>query len=168
MLRALVALVLLANLLFFGWARGWFEPALPAPRQAEREPERLLAQVHADAVTVLPAPAAGSSMVAASGASAASATAATEAAAAEAVAPGPAAPACLQAGPYAEADLAAAEAALISARLPAAAWTRQPVPGKPGQNWLRVPQADADQQSRLQALPASAVGGGFRPCAGPG
>ncbi|MDE2565549.1 MAG: hypothetical protein KGL50_07160 [Burkholderiales bacterium] len=163
MLRALVALVLLANLLFFGWARGWFEPALPAPRQAEREPERLLAQVHADAVTVLPAPAAGTSMAAASAASAASATAATEAAASA-----PAAPACLQAGPYAEADLAAAEAALISARLPAAAWTRQPVPGKPGQNWLRVPQADADQQSRLQALPASAVGGGFRPCAGPG
>ncbi|MDE2147419.1 MAG: hypothetical protein KGJ24_12080 [Burkholderiales bacterium] len=163
MLRALVALVLLANLLFFGWARGWFEPALPAPRQAEREPERLLAQVHADAVTVLPAPAAGTSMAAASAASAASATAATEAAASA-----PAAPACLQAGPFAEADLAAAEAALISARLPAAAWTRQPVPGKPGQNWLRVPQADADQQSRLQALPASAVGGGFRPCAGPG
>ncbi|MDE2276842.1 MAG: hypothetical protein KGK09_11145, partial [Burkholderiales bacterium] len=70
MLRALAAIVVLANLLFFGWAQGWFAPGLPAPRQAEREPERLLAQVHAEAVTVLPPPAASAAVSALRAASA--------------------------------------------------------------------------------------------------
>jgi hypothetical protein len=51
MLRALVVLLLLANGLYFAWAQGWFGPP---PRHAEREPQRLAAQVAPDAVTVLP------------------------------------------------------------------------------------------------------------------
>ena len=35
MLRAIVAALVLANLLFFVWVRGWLEPGLPPPRQAE-------------------------------------------------------------------------------------------------------------------------------------
>lgn len=51
MLRALVVLLLLANGLYFAWAQGWLgEP----PRHAEREPQRLAAQVSPEAVTVLP------------------------------------------------------------------------------------------------------------------
>ncbi|MDE1948617.1 MAG: hypothetical protein KGI35_08395, partial [Burkholderiales bacterium] len=53
MLRALVVLLLLANLLFFLWTRGTLAPALPPPHQGEREPERLAAQLHPEAIRVL-------------------------------------------------------------------------------------------------------------------
>lgn len=52
MLRLLAVALLLANVLFFGWAQGLFEPAWPAPRHAEREPARLKAQFRPEAVTV--------------------------------------------------------------------------------------------------------------------
>jgi len=64
MLRALLALLLLANLLYFGWAKAWFAPALPAPGAGEREPGRLAAQVAPERVTVL-SPAAASAALAA-------------------------------------------------------------------------------------------------------
>ena len=64
MLRALLALLLLANLLFFGWAGGWLAPAFPAPGAGDREPGRLAAQVAPERVTVL-APAAASAALAA-------------------------------------------------------------------------------------------------------
>ena len=64
MLRALLALLLLANLLFFGWANAWFGPAFPAPGSGQREPARLAAQVAPERVTVL-APAAASAALAA-------------------------------------------------------------------------------------------------------
>lgn len=51
MLRALVLLLLLGNVLWFAWARGWLGPP---PRHAEREPQRLAAQVSPEAVVVLP------------------------------------------------------------------------------------------------------------------
>lgn len=51
MLRALVVLLLLANGLYFAWARGWLGDP---PRHAEREPQRLAAQVSPEAVAVLP------------------------------------------------------------------------------------------------------------------
>jgi hypothetical protein len=109
MLRALVVLMLLANLVFFGWARGWLAPAWPAPHHGEREPERLAAQLHPQAVTVL-GPQAASAAVAAARAAAA---------------------VCLQAGPWADAELAAAEAALAPAQLPEGSWSREPVPPPP-------------------------------------
>ena len=59
MLRALLALLVLTNLVFLGWAQGWFSPVWPAPRAGETEPARLAAQVAPERVTVL-APAATS------------------------------------------------------------------------------------------------------------
>ena len=51
-MRALVALLLLANLLFLALAQGWLQPL--AGLSTQREPQRLAAQVHADLVRVLP------------------------------------------------------------------------------------------------------------------
>lgn len=131
MLRVVVALLLLANLAFFGWARGWFAPGMPAPRHAEREPQRLAAQVRADAVTVL-------------------APKAAEVAIRNARA---AAVVCLQAGPLLDSEYAAAEAALAPAQLPEGAWVREAAPPAPA--WLvfagRWPEA-ASRKAREEEL----------------
>ena len=103
MLRTLVLLLLLGNALFFAWAQGWLGTP---PRQAEREPERLAAQVHPESLTVLPAGSAG---------------AAVQAARAAALV-------CLEAGPFsgrsADADIAGAEGALAPAQVPEGTWMR--------------------------------------------
>ena len=65
MLRALLAGLLLANLLFFGWARGWFAPAWPEPGASEREPHRLAAQLAPERVTVRTPAAASAAILAA-------------------------------------------------------------------------------------------------------
>ncbi len=72
------------------------------------------------------------------------------------------------------ADRASAEAALAAATKAVAA--SAPVlqralrvlqlPPAPPRLWLKLPRADAETQARLQALPADALGGGFRPCGG--
>ena len=123
MLRALLLLLLLANLAFFAWARGWLAPALLPPRHAEHEPERLTGQLRPEAVTVLSAQAASAAVSAARAAAAV----------------------CLEAGPLDQAQLAAAEAALAPAQVPDGAWAREPAPPPP--LWLvfagRVPNATA-------------------------
>lgn len=106
MLRALVVLLLLANVAFFAWARGWMGAP---PHHAEREPERLLAQVRPEVVTVLPPSTAG---------------AAVQAARAAALQ-------CLEAGPFADATISAAEAAL------ALALSASPA-SSPDGSWARV------------------------------
>lgn len=230
MLRAAVALLLLANLAFFFWVRGGLAPGFPPPPHGEREPQRLAAQVQPELVRVLPATAASAAVQAA------------RAAVAQ----------CLEAGPFKPDGVAAAEAALTAALTPAsgaeAAWVRVPLatpprwriyvgrmadaaarrtreaelrrlglsfelvqapaelapglvlaapyatredaesalaalgaPGRPTPplrgarvlQWpvspeafvLRLPRATAEQQARLQTLPADALAGGFRPCA---
>jgi hypothetical protein len=50
--RALVALLLLANLGFFALARGWLQPHAGLSTQHEREPQRLAAQINAESVRV--------------------------------------------------------------------------------------------------------------------
>ena len=119
MLRALVVLLLLANLAFFAWARGWLGAP---PRHAEREPARLAAQVRPEALTVLPP---------------GPASAALQAARAAALQ-------CLEAGPFADGNVGAAEAALGAAQLPSGSWARvDPAAGAPV--WLvyagRYPEA---------------------------
>ncbi len=102
MLRALALLLVLANALFFAWTQGWLgEP----PRQAEREPERLAAQMNADSVRLLPPVAASAAVQAAQRAVQAGLQ-------------------CLEAGPLAESDLPAAESALRAAQLPDDSWAR--------------------------------------------
>lgn len=96
MLRAAVVALLLANGLFFGWARGWLAPALPPPHSGQREPERLAAQLNPERVVALPAPAA---------------SAAISAVRAAAIV-------CLEAGPLADASIAAAEATVAALKLP--------------------------------------------------
>ena len=109
MLRALVVVLLLANAVFFAWARGWLMPTFPPPQSGQREPGRLAAQIRPEAVTVLPGPAA---------------SAAIQAARAAALA-------CLEAGPLGEADIAAAETALAAAQLPDGSWSREAAPMPP-------------------------------------
>jgi hypothetical protein len=103
MLRALAALLLLANLLFLAWTQGWLSPALPLPHQGEREPERLARQLRPEAVQPVSAAAASAARAAAG--------------------------VCLEAGPFNDADIAAAEVAITTAvaaaGLPATAWTRR-------------------------------------------
>lgn len=129
MLRVLVVLLLLANLAFFAWARGWLGAP---PHHAEREPERLAAQVRPEALTVLPP---------------SSVSAALQAARAAALQ-------CLEAGPFAEGTVGAAEAAMSRAQWPEGSWARvDPAPVAPA--WLvyagRYPEA-ALRRSREEDL----------------
>jgi hypothetical protein len=126
MLRGLLAALLLANLLFFAWAQGWLAPWWPPSQQGQREPQRVLAQVRPEAIVVLPA----------QGASAALAAQPL------------AAIACLEAGPFSDADIGAAEAALQQADLPAGSWTREPVQG--GASWVVFAGRYTDAAARAQ------------------
>ena len=102
--RALIVLLLLANLAFFAWTQGWLDGVVGVRSTGDREPERLLRQVRPELIRILPP-----------GASAASASATglvtTSAAAA----------ACLEAGPFGDAELPAAQA-VMQAALPAGSW----------------------------------------------
>lgn len=136
MLRAAVALLLLANLAFFGWTAGWLTPwllAAPAGDAAQREPQRLQAQLRPEAITVV----------------------------GEAEARRLAAALCLQLGPLDAAQLAKAQAATEGAGLPAAQFKSLAVDGA----WLlRLPEASVDQQITLRNLTDPALGAGFAPC----
>ena len=53
MLRAVLIGLLLANVLFFGWARGWFGAAWPPPGDSQREPERMASQLRPERFVLL-------------------------------------------------------------------------------------------------------------------
>jgi len=93
-LRALVAALLLANLGFYAWSEGWLDSVVGTRSIGDREPERLARQVRPETVRIL---AAGSAVDAAS------------------AAPAAAALACLEAGPFSDTELGAAQAAARSA-----------------------------------------------------
>jgi len=95
-LRAFVAALLVANLAFFAWSQGWLDAVVGVRSIGDREPERLLRQVHPELVRVLSAGDAASA----------------------AAAPPPFA--CLEAGPFTDAEVAAAQASAQGA-LPGAA-----------------------------------------------
>ena len=135
-MRALVALLLLANLAFLALSQGWLQPWVGLSTQRQREPQRLAAQIDPDAVRVLPA---------------------------SALLP-PASATCLQAGPFEASRIDAAEAALSA--LPAGSWQRVPLDGAAGRwapsYWLRVERADAALQQQLLGL--SLPEAAFQPC----
>ncbi len=53
MLRAIVVLLLAANVVFFAWTQGWLAPLAQPPLSSEREPDRMRQQVRPESVTVL-------------------------------------------------------------------------------------------------------------------
>jgi len=110
MLRALVVLLLLANLGFWVWSTGALEILGLAPA-SERDPARLGQQVHPDAVRVL-APSAALAVLSTAGAASASRPATRPLLQ------------CLEAGPFSPAMIEAAERALTAAGLPDGSWVR--------------------------------------------
>jgi hypothetical protein len=121
MLRALVAVLLLANLAFWAWSAGALQAFGLAPA-SERDPERLAQQVRPEAVRILTAAAAMATLNAASAASAASGKGIAARGALV----------CLEAGPFAAAGVEAAERALVAAAVPEGSWIRidQDVPAQ--------------------------------------
>jgi len=132
--RALVALLLLANLAFLALSQGWLQPWVGLSTQHEREPQRLAAQVDPAAVRIVPAAAASAA----------------------------AAQVCLQAGPFDAEQAEAAEAAL--AGLPPGSWRRVALEGSPPGYVLRIDAADAARQQQLAGLVLPGAGAGFQPC----
>jgi hypothetical protein len=103
MMRALIALLLLANLAFFAWTQGWLDSVVGIRSIGDREPERLLRQVRPELIRILP-PASGANEAAPALATTSSADGT-----------------CLEAGPFTDTELTAAQATLQTA-LPAGAW----------------------------------------------
>lgn len=153
MLRFLVLLLLAANVLFLAWTQGWLLPVFAPPTHGHREPERLATQVRPEAVALL-APQAASVALA-------QAAAASEAA--QRV--------CLLAGPFAEAEITAAEAAMSAVQLPAGSWAREPAdPTTPrymvylGRFTDReLMRTRAEELRRLDLSPEEATGPTFAP-----
>ena len=141
MLRLLVLLLLIGNLLFWSWTRGWLDGVVGTGPEADREPQRMAAQVRPESLRLLgPAAASAAATAAAASAAADAASAAASDAAsspasagagslpvpasAPAVAPTAAGPVvCLEGGPWTGADGQRAET-LVREVLPAGAWTR--------------------------------------------
>jgi len=53
MLRALIALLLLANLAFYAWSQSWLDDIVGVRARGDREPERLARQFHPEVVRIL-------------------------------------------------------------------------------------------------------------------
>ena len=148
MLRALVVLLVLANLVFWAWTEGLLAPLGLAPT-SQRNPARLALQVQPEAVRVLPPEAARAALAAA-----------TEVAS---TTPARGALQCLEAGPFSAAAIVAAEQALAAAALPAGSWVRAPHEGAPQYAIVLGPfgnrealQKKQDELERLR-LPVEAV-----------
>jgi hypothetical protein len=120
-LRALVILLLLVNLLFYSWTQGWLDGVVGARATGDREPERLARQVRPESVRILP-PATGGGSKAPSSSSVAIEVAASE---------GESRPlACLEAGPFTDVEINAAQSKVQSS-LPVGSWAsvKVDVPG---------------------------------------
>lgn len=148
MLRSLVLILLIVNATFFAWSRGWLSEWVGVRPDAQHEPQRLVQQLHAERIMVIPtlqaeapvsAPAPAPATASASAPSTASAPASAVASAAVlaptsapalAVASAPRAAEatlCIEAGPFNSEDASAADRAMRAAALPATAWARQSV-----------------------------------------
>ena len=98
-----MAVLLLANLLFFAWSQGWIDELVGMRAHGDREPERLQKQVHPEAVRILTTQAVA---------------AAARAAESRLL--------CFEAGPFDDGNVVAVESSL-SSTLPAGAWARRTV-----------------------------------------
>ncbi len=178
MLRAAVLLLLLLNAVFFVWTQGWLDTVLGDSRFGAREPERLLRQINPDRVRLVSpgeASGAGSSNLKSDGGGAAGGLASGVASGsaggfAVGMTDSPAAASaaerraeCLEAGPFDNRSIAAAEAAL--APLPAGSWQRVSSEGRARHIVYMGRFADTDalrkkseELSRLK-LPHQAVSG---------
>ncbi|MCW5660868.1 MAG: SPOR domain-containing protein [Burkholderiaceae bacterium] len=114
-MRALLVALAAANVLVLAWSLNWL-PFFSLPR--EREPERLQRQVRPEAVQLITPSAASAALQAA---------AAQRAPGGVAAAPGTdgGATVCLEAGPFAASEVAAAERALRDLKLTNLEWTQQ-------------------------------------------
>lgn len=112
MLRVLVLVVFAANMVFFAWSQGWLRAVIAIEPQAEREPQRLQQQLRPEKLVVLDEKALALEKARAS------------------LPP----PVCLQAGPFADADLDAAKAA-IAEWVPSGSWVQVAVAAKP-MHWI--------------------------------
>lgn len=134
MLRAVLVGLIVLNALFFCWTQGWLDGVVGIKAQGDREPERLVRQIHPEQVIVLP-PALSAS---------------------QAVASATAPLACLSIGPLdGDAALAAATQALTQAAIAPSQW-RDLVSEQPGvmqTTWavatIRLPNKDF--QARKEA-----------------
>jgi hypothetical protein len=142
MLRLLVAALLVANLVFWGWHYPPVAQSLGLPGgEPGREPQRLQQQIHPEAIQLLsPArqPLAGAEPAAGSTASASGASGA----------PATASPLCLEAGPLSDSAATAALRELSQAGVLAGSWvdSRRELPGR----WIiymgRYPERETMQR----------------------
>ena len=144
MLKALVAALIVANLLFFAYTRGALDGLLDVRANGDREPERLSNQVRPQSIRLLPP-----------------STAASAAASGE--------PGCWETPAYGAAEAAAVESTLASS-LPAGSWTDIRSERSLGArvevtHVYRVTTADGALAARLTLLRLDASGRGFSPCA---
>lgn len=159
MLRVLLIVLLLANALFFGWARGWFGAAWPPPGDSQREPERMASQLRPERFVLLgpdaarappqaraaPAPATAPAS-GASGASAGAGGIAAVAAVADAEAT-----TCLETGPLAADQLTALNQTLNRLGVDPAALTEVPLAAPA---WMVFAGRFADTTARRTRLQA--------------
>ncbi len=144
MLRAFLAALIFANLLFFAYSRGSLDGVLGLRAGGDREPERLAKQVRPQTIRLLPMNAAAS-------------------------AAGEASASCYETPAFGAAEAPAIEATLASS-LPAGSWsdsrgertvgTRSEVT-----HMYRVGAADPLLAARLATLKLDPAGRGFSPCA---
>jgi hypothetical protein len=142
-LRALLAVLVVANLLFFAYTRGALDGVFGLRAIGDREPERLANQVRPETIRLLPMSAAAS-------------------------APGDART-CLETPPFGAADASAVELVLAN-NLPAGSWSDTRGERTIGSKTevthsYRVASADAALASRLATLKLDLVGRSFSPCA---
>lgn len=143
LLRTTALALLCANGAYFAWSQGLLAPVGLAPESA-REPQRLAQQIRPEALHVTPAaPAASEPQPAA--------PAAPTVPAAQAEAP-PAAVACLQAGPFDNAQAQALRQALGAGGVAASAWSLEAI--APPDRWIvymgRYNDADALEKKRAE------------------
>ena len=141
MLRALLAALVVANLLFFAYSSGTLD-SFGLHSLGDREPERVARQVRPDTIRLLPM-------------NAASAPAELRV--------------CLETPPFGAADASAVELVLAN-NLPAGSWTDNRGERTIGSKTevthsYRVADADAALAERLATLKLDIVGRGFSPCA---